>query len=81
MILKGSQRGGGKALALHLMNGEQNEHVEVHEVKGFLSNSVSSAFKEAHAVSKGTASLPPGVLSPPYPGTLSPVQPARARGF
>lgn len=54
MILKGSQRGGGKTLALHLMNGEQNEHVEVHEVKGFLSNNLGNAFKEAHAVSKGT---------------------------
>lgn len=30
MILKASQRGGGKQLGLHLMNSHDNEHVEVH---------------------------------------------------
>ena len=29
MILKGSQRGGAKQLALHLMKTEENEHVEI----------------------------------------------------
>lgn len=54
MILKASQRGGGKALALHLLNGEQNEHIEVAEVRGFMSESVSGAFKEAQALASGT---------------------------
>lgn len=54
MLIKASQRGGGQALARHLMNGEENEHVEVYEVSGFLSENVNSAFREAHAISKGT---------------------------
>lgn len=54
MILKASQRGGGKALGLHLLNAEQNEHVEVHEVRGFMSESVLGAFKEARAMATGT---------------------------
>lgn len=54
MILKASQRGGGKALGLHLLNAEQNEHVEIHEVSGFMSDSVLGAFKEARAMASGT---------------------------
>lgn len=54
MILKGSQRGGGKALGLHLLNAEQNEHVEIHEVRGFMSDTVLGAFKEAQAMASGT---------------------------
>jgi hypothetical protein len=53
MILKASQRGGGKQLALHLLKTE-NEHVEVHEVRGFVSDDLVGAMKEAYAVSKGT---------------------------
>lgn len=53
MILKGSQRSGGKQLALHLMK-EENEHVEIHEVRGFVSESVMGAFKEAQAMASGT---------------------------
>ena len=34
MILKGSQRGGAKDLALHLMK-DENDHVEVHERRNF----------------------------------------------
>lgn len=54
MILKASQRGGGKALALHLLKTEENEHVEVHELRGFCSDDLAGAMKEAHAVSQGT---------------------------
>ena len=35
MILKASKRGGAQQMARHLMNGEKNEHVTVHEVSGF----------------------------------------------
>jgi len=31
MIIKASQRGGGRKLAAHLMNERDNEHVELHE--------------------------------------------------
>lgn len=54
MILKGSQRGGGKQLGLHLMKTEENEHVEVHEIRGFVSQDIVAALKEAYAISKGT---------------------------
>lgn len=54
MILKASQRGGGKQLGLHLLKTEENEHVEVHEIRDFVSRDVVAALKEAYAVSKGT---------------------------
>lgn len=54
MILKASQRGGAKQLGLHLLKTEENEHVELHEIRGFVSNDIVGAFKEAYAVSRGT---------------------------
>jgi hypothetical protein len=54
MILKGSQRGGGMQLAVHLMNMDDNDHVEVMELRGFVSDDLAGALAEAHAVSKGT---------------------------
>lgn len=53
MILIGNQRGGGRDLAAHLLSGE-NDHVTVHEVRGFASDDVQGAFQEAHAMSLGT---------------------------
>ena len=54
MILKGNQRAGGRQMAIHLLNGEQNEHVNVHEVSGFMAQDVLGALNEAYALSKGT---------------------------
>ncbi|RAP43214.1 hypothetical protein BYZ73_00435 [Rhodovulum viride] len=55
MILKGSQRGGALQLARHLMNAEDNEHVEVYELRGFVSDkSLANALQEVVAISKGT---------------------------
>ena len=54
MILKASQRSGGQDLAAHLMRTDENEHVEVHEVRGFVSDDLHGAFKEAYAISRGT---------------------------
>ncbi|MCF6303739.1 MAG: AAA family ATPase, partial [Rhodobacteraceae bacterium] len=53
MILKASQRGGGMQLAVHLLKPE-NEHVELHEISGFVADDLAGAFKEVHAISKGT---------------------------
>lgn len=53
MILIGSERGGAKQLAVHLLK-EENEHVTVHEVRGFVSTDVTGALKEAYAISFGT---------------------------
>lgn len=54
MILKGSQRGGGADLAAHLLRRDENEHVLVHELRGFASDDLRGAFKEAEAISRGT---------------------------
>lgn len=54
MILKGSQRGGAKQLGLHLLKTEENEHVELHDIRGFMSVDVVGALREAEAIAKGT---------------------------
>lgn len=53
MIIKASQRSGGQNLASHLLKAE-NEHVDVHEVRGFISDNLHEAFAEIHAISKAT---------------------------
>ncbi|MFP7673719.1 relaxase/mobilization nuclease domain-containing protein [Marivita sp. S0852] len=54
MILKASQRSGGLKLAAHLLNDRDNDHVEVHDLRGFTANDLHGAFQEADAISKGT---------------------------
>jgi len=54
MILKGNQRGGGRQMAAHLLNGMQNEHVTIHQVRGFLATNVRGALEEAYALARGT---------------------------
>jgi hypothetical protein len=54
VILKASQRTGGKQLGSHLLKTEENEHVEVHEVSGFVADTVMGAMNEAHALARGT---------------------------
>jgi relaxase-like protein len=54
MILKASQRSGATQLGQHLLKTEENEHVEIHEVRGFIAEDVMGAMKEAQAMAKGT---------------------------
>jgi len=54
MILKASQRGGSRQLAAHLNKTEENEHVELHEIRGFIAEDVDGALHEAYAMSRGT---------------------------
>ncbi len=55
MILKGNQRGNAANLATHLMNTQDNEHVELHELRGFMNeDDLHEALKEAEAIAKGT---------------------------
>lgn len=54
MIIKASQRAYGRELAAHLMNVEDNEHIMLHELSGFVANDLQGAFEEAHALSKAT---------------------------
>ena len=53
MILHGNERGGAKNLALHLLK-EENDHVTVHELRGFMSDELTPALNEIYAVSRGT---------------------------
>lgn len=54
MILKASQRGGDAALAAHLMNVDDNEHIEVHAINGFMADDVAGAFQEIRATAQAT---------------------------
>ncbi|MBX3567507.1 MAG: relaxase, partial [Rhizobiaceae bacterium] len=54
MIIKASQRGGGQDLAVHLSRTDDNEHVSLHELRGFASDNLLGAFKETEAISLGT---------------------------
>lgn len=53
MILKGNRRGGAKDLALHLMK-DENDHVQVHELRGFVAGDLMGALNETYAISRGT---------------------------
>lgn len=68
MILKGAQRSGAKALAIHLLRTDENDHVEVHSVEGFCTHDLTEALKEVQAIAKGTRCRQPLFsvsLSPP----------------
>ena len=69
MILKGSQRGFGQNLAVHLINTRDNDHVALHELRGFCTDDdLKSAFRESEAISRGTRCKQPFFslsLSPP----------------
>lgn len=54
MIFKASQRGNGAELVVHLMKLDDNEHVLLHELRGFAGDTLSDAFKEAEIISKET---------------------------
>lgn len=68
MILKGNQRAGGRDLAAHLANGRDNDHIAVHELRGFASTTLLGAFLEIEATAAGTRCRQPFFsvsLSPP----------------
>lgn len=54
MTLKGSTRSGGANLAAHLMRLDENDHVRVHEMRGFAGDDLHEAFQEIHAIARGT---------------------------
>ena len=74
MILVGNQRGGASDLAHHLTK-EENERVVIHELRGFASDNLASAFQESFALSRGTACkqhLYSLSLNPPKNETVGP---------
>lgn len=54
MILKAKERGDGGQLARYLLATRDNDHVELHEVSGFVSDDLLDAFHEADAIARGT---------------------------
>ena len=54
MILKASQRGGGRQLATHLLNGVDNERVELLALRGAVARDLHGAFAEWEAQSTAT---------------------------
>lgn len=60
--MKASQRGGARQLAAHLLNDGRNErdkengneHITVHELRGFVAGDLKGALSEVDAVAKGT---------------------------
>lgn len=54
MILKGSERGDAGQLARYLMATRENDHVELHDLRGFASDDLHGAFSEADAIAQGT---------------------------
>ena len=59
MILVASQRGGPKALAAHLLNANDNDHVTVRELRGFVANDLPGAMLEVAAIARGTKCTQP----------------------
>lgn len=54
MIIKASCRANGGELAVHLLNTQDNEHVELYAIEGFMADTLQGAFQESYALSQGT---------------------------
>lgn len=54
MMIKAKERGDGPQLARYLLTMRDNEHVELHEVRGFVSDDLLGALGEADAIARGT---------------------------
>lgn len=54
MILKAKERGDAPQFARYLLSLRDNEHVELHDLRGFVSDDLHSAFSEADAIARGT---------------------------
>ncbi len=74
MILVGNQRGGATDLARHLMK-DENDRVQVHDVRGFVADDLHGAFRESYAMSRATKCkqhLFSLSLNPPQDSEVSP---------
>lgn len=54
MMLKAKERGNAPQLARYLLTLRDNDHVELHEVRGFVSDDLVEAFHETDAIAQGT---------------------------
>jgi hypothetical protein len=57
MILKGNQRGSGQQLATQLLNADNNQRIEILEVRGSVARDLHGAFEEWYACSMATQCL------------------------
>src|SRR5271166_5222513 len=57
MILKGNQRDGGQKLATQLLNADNNQRIEILEVRGAIADDLHGAFEEWEAHSMVTNCL------------------------
>lgn len=74
MILVGNSRGNYADAARHFGNRQDNETVEVHQIRGFIGDDLFSAFQESYAASFGTKAkqhLYSLSLSPPKDADVS----------
>jgi hypothetical protein len=55
MILKASERSNASNLARHLMNTRDNEHVELHDMRGFVADDLDGAFLAFNAMASDRA--------------------------
>ena len=54
MIINGNSRSNAQFFAKHLLNAEQNERVEVKEIRGFVADNVPDALKEIEIIGSAT---------------------------
>jgi hypothetical protein len=54
VIIKGNQRGRARELAAHITNTRDNDHVELHELRGFMSLDLLGALLEIEIAATGT---------------------------
>lgn len=84
MILQGNQRSGATDLANHLLK-DENDHVTVHELRGFVANDLHGALREAHAISKATKAkqfmFSLALIRRPMPQSLPPVSRMQLRAL
>lgn len=74
MIIKGFSITGGQRHAAHLLRSDENEHVSVQEIRGFVSDDLRGALKEAESIARGTKCkqhLFSCAFSPPESAALS----------
>lgn len=74
MILHGNARGNSKELAHHLQK-DENERVDIYQIRGFVSRTLPGALQESYAISRATKCkqhLYSLSLNPPKDGTPTP---------
>jgi len=74
MILKAKERGGGRQLGLYLLKTDTNEHVAVHDMRGFVSSDLPDALQEVDTIcrcTRATNSLFSMSFNPPHEAAVS----------